>query len=217
MPRGTNSSSIKLQLANQYPYLSQASGFATGDSSNPIEQILVNSYSSSTGFSPVANVGAIGADNKNLASSINDAVQNIFALLRGASVDATNRAKEAAAKRAAEEANAKAVAMQARILESQKKAALAAVKSLPQSTSAPQSQGNYNLTPMPHIIPDMNLPNTPYLNAHGGDKVPLALPTAKGGNKNTKPYDPNKTGPQIAPPAKKKAAKRDPRRPGIQN
>lgn len=223
MPQG-NSNNIRLQLANQYPYLAQASGFATGgDSSNPIEQILANSYSNSQGFSPVANVGAIGSDNKSLANNTSDAVQNIFALLRGASVDATNRAKEAAAKRAAEEANAKAVAMQAKILEAQKKAALTALKSLPSgsgSSGISQPQGNYNLVKppplkMPATIPELNLPNTPYLDAHGGDKVPL--PTANGGNKNTKPYDPNKTGPQIAPPSKKKVAKRDPRKPGIQN
>jgi len=201
MPRGSNNN-IRLQLANQYPFLSQASGFGADDS-NPIEQILSNSgYSPTSGFSPVANTGSIGADNGTLANNTRDAVQNIFALVRNASTDATNRAKEAAAKRAAEEANAKAVAMQARILEAQKKAALASLKTLPSgssSSSVSQPQGNYPLTPMPKL---------PSNGVKAPKKQPkLVLPPA---------LDlPDARPPVIAPT--KKVAKRDPRKPGIQN
>jgi hypothetical protein len=215
MPRG-NSNNIRLQLASQYPFLSQASGFATGsqEASNPIEQILSNvGYSPTSGFTPVANPGAIGADNGTLANNTNNAVQNIFALVRNASADATNRTEAAAAKRKAEEANAKAVAMQAKILEAQKKAALAALKTLPSGTSSPsvsQPQGSYPLTPMPKLP--------------GGDTNKVKLPQALN--------LPDARPPVIAPPDNKKfktkapvanamktkrSAKRDPRKPGIQN
>lgn len=212
MPQG-NSNNIRLQIANQYPYLAQASGFATGgDSSNPIEQILANSYSNSQGFSPVANAGAIGSDNRSLASNTSDAVQNIFALLRGASVDATNRAKEAAAKRAAEEANAKAVAMQAKILEAQKKAALTALKSLPSGSGASgvsQPQGNYPLTPMPKLPTEQPKVKLPQAIDLPDARAPIIAPPD---NKKFKTAVPKANKMKT-----KQAARRDPRKPGIQN
>lgn len=189
---------LRLRLASQYPYLSSQTGF--GEDSNPIEQILSSVGSAPTsGLSPFANSASVGADNKTLAANTNDAVQNIFALVRNASVDATNRAKEAAAKRAAEEANAKAVAMQKRILEAQKKAALQAVKNIPtgaNTTSSPQ--GNYPLTPMPKLPGNgVKSPKQPKLVLPPAIDLPDAKP------------------PVIAP--KQKIAKRDPRKPGIQN
>jgi len=192
---------LRLRLASQYPYLSAQTGF--GDDSNPIEQILSSTGSAPTsGLSPFGNSASIGADNKTLANNTNDAVQNIFALVRNASVDATNRTKEAAAKRAAEEANARAVAMQKRILEAQKKAALQAVKNIPtgaNTTSSPQ--GNYNIVKPPSL--NNNGVKTPKIPSIVEQEPVIKLPLAPG-------FKPDK-------PKPRKVVKRDPRKPGIQN
>ncbi len=193
--------SKKLRLASQYPTLSALTGFGQPSQAdvNPLEQILAGSSgpSATSGARPFADVASIGSDNAPLASNINDAVQNIFALVRNASTNATNNAKEAAAKRAAEEANAKAVAMQARILKAQKDAAISAVKN--------------STTPTANAMPNTSGPSAPLIS------MP-PLPKGNGVKKLPKvPGMDTLKFPKAKPPKVKKPPVRDPRKPGIQN
>lgn len=214
-------------MQDLYPYLSAQTGF-NGQAPTAIESLLSGGPAPTSGLKPFANASSIGADNGTIAADALNSTNSIFNLVQRHIQEATMRAQDLAQKRAQADAEKRAAALQAKILKSQKDAALKAVKNL---TGGSNSSGNSATPPvamplintpalkLPKSIPEIDLPDTPYTKKHGGGKVPLAvpLPTAKGGNKNTKAYDPNKSGPQIAPPAKKKPVKRDPRKPGIQN
>ena len=184
----------KLRLIQNYPYLTESTGF----DQNPVEQLLSNiGVSPTSRHTPVASPGSIGADNKQLASSTEQAVQNIFGLLRNASINATVAASEAAAKRNAEKENAKNLALQARILEAQKKSALNAVKKLPKisvpKAPLPLPSGNPPLIPMPKLPkskPKAKAPKIPTVEE-------IKLPPAR-------------------PPVVKPKPVRDPRKPGVQ-
>jgi hypothetical protein len=154
------------------PLLLQQLGFATGGQigsqrggASNIEQLimqLTGGPRSTNALSPVANEGAIGQNNQGINSLLQSSFPNVFNLVGADASNSLLWAQQAAAKRAAAEAEAKQAALQKRLLEAQRKAAVSGIGTGTSGTGAVGgSSARYGLDAMPLIDP--NKAKTPKL------------------------------------------------------
>lgn len=141
----------RLNTASMFPYLTQQLGVE--QSPNPIESLLHGGVAASAGLTPLVNTSAIGADNAGIAAGAANNMSSVFALISQRMADATARAERLAAERAAAESARKQSALQAKLLKSQKNAALDAVKNITNTNVPTPLPSVPKLTPMPTLPP----------------------------------------------------------------
>lgn len=140
-------------------------GSATGqDQTNPIDSLIrsMSGPKPTNSLTPVASPETIGAANGNLNNNLQQHYQNMFGMISADAANSLNWAQQAAAKRQAEEAQARQLALQKLLLQQQKNAASS-------YASTDSKGGNTSYSPTP------NLNTVPTLKT----EPPLKLPEAK--------------------------------------
>lgn len=166
--------------ADQYPLLLQKLGLATGGQNtggSDIEQ-LITSLSGPrliNSLTPLAHPESIGSSNGGLNSLLQN-YQTTFGLVNQDAANSLAWAQQAQAKREAAEAAKRQAALQAKLLEAQKKAALAGLGGVGGGNGVSGGTGNYNLNPLPLLNPNKPTSNSKVKLPKAKSKPPKAMP-----------------------------------------